>query len=472
MAATAERRRTATLDPKARRAIWGAFVGFFIDMFDVYLPIVALAPALIYFVSPDLSASTTAIVSGSIFAATLVGRPLGALLFGHYADKIGRKRTTIIAVSGFGAATLLLALMPGYQQWGIVAVIIFILLRFVDGVFIGGEYTAANPLAMEYSPKEKRGLYAGIIQSGYPLAFVAISLTTLLMLSVAPAGDLNSPYVQWGWRVPFVVGAVLAFALAAYYYYFVDESELFEASGGTESPLKTLFSGDNLKNFLQVFVLMSGFWLSLNTVSAILPGLLGAPIGLSSTNVTITLAIAYFVLAFCFVGAGVISQLIGRRTLLMLLGGLMAVVGTALYYLLISTAPESLLAVIVLATVIIVLASSNWGLATSYINERFQTGVRASGFGIGYSLAVVLPSFYAFYQAGLGNFMPLEYTALPLLVIGGLLILGGAAWGPETKDVDFAEEARTAPTDGYRASGASPRDPSTAPGADRTVGGS
>jgi hypothetical protein len=63
--------------------------------------------------------------------------------------------------------------------------------------------------------------------------------------------------------------------------------------------------------------------------------------------------------------------------------------------------------------------------------------VRASGFGIGYSLAVILPSFYAFYQAGLATFMPFEYSVLVLLVIGGLLILGGAAWGPETKDVDF-----------------------------------
>lgn len=413
MATTVEQGRQEALNPKARRAIWGAFVGFFIDMFDVYLPVVVLTPALAYFVAPGLSESTTAIVTGLIFASTLLGRPVGALIFGHYADSIGRKRTTIIAVSGFGTATLLLALMPGYQQWGLAAVVLFILLRFVDGVFIGGEYTAASPLAMEYSPKEKRGLYAGFIQSGFPLAFVTISLLTLLMLSVAPAGGIDSPYVQWGWRIPFLFGALIAYAFVTYFYFYVDESELFEASGGTQSPLRTLFSGENLKNFLQVFVLMSGFWLSLNTVSAILPGLLGSEVGLSSTNATVALVVAYLALAFTFVGAGALSQATGRRVLLMVLGAAMTVVGTLLYYLLISAPPESLFLVTLLTTVIVVLVASNWGMATSYINERFQTGVRASGFGVGYSLAVILPSFFAFYQAGLGKIMPFEYTALP-----------------------------------------------------------
>jgi hypothetical protein len=106
---------------------------------------------------------------------------------------------------------------------------------------------------------------------------------------------------------------------------------------------------------------------------------------------------------------------------------------------------------------------------TTYINERFHTSVRASGFGLGYSLAVVLPAFYAYYQAGLANIMPFEYTPLPLLVIGALLMVVGAAWGPETKDVDFSEDVQEAKETGDRASEASPR---TATGADRTSGDS
>src|SRR5688572_19754585 len=101
-------------DRRARSALKGAFLGFYVDLFDIYLPIVVLAPAIAYFVSPQLSTSAIAIVSASIFAATLVGRPLGAAIFGHFADTIGRKRTAIISVAGFGVATLLIALLPGY----------------------------------------------------------------------------------------------------------------------------------------------------------------------------------------------------------------------------------------------------------------------------------------------------------------------------------------------------------------------
>jgi MFS family permease len=463
MATTAERQQQETLSPHAKSAIRGAWVGFFVDMFDIYLPIVVLAPALIYFISPDLSPAATAVVGGSIFAATLIGRPLGALIFGHYADKIGRRRTTIISVTGFGVGTLLIAFLPGYEQWGITAVALFIFLRFVDGIFLGGEYTAASPLAMEYSPKEKRGFYGALIQTGYPLAFAAISLLTLALLQVIPAGDLNSPYVQWGWRLPFVLGGLMAFALVYYYVREVHESEVFEESGGTESPLRELFRGQNLWSFLQVFVLMAGFWLTLYTASAMLPGLLTSELGLDGTSLTITLSIAFLVLVGAYMAAGVLSQRIGRRPYIIGNAIVMGTVGTLLFYLLISTAPENLFVVILYVTLIVVVVTAPWGLTTTYVNERFQTGVRASGFGLGYSLAVIPPAFYAFYQAGLASFMPFKYTPLPLLVIGALLMLVGAVWGPETKDVDFEASASPTPespgADGSR----------TAPGTDRTV---
>ena len=456
MVTAAGGRRQEELDPRAKNAIRGAFLGFFVDMFDIYLPIVVLAPAIAYFVSPELGATATAVVSGSIFAATLIGRPIGAFIFGHFADAIGRKRSTIIAVSGFGVVTLLMALLPGYEQLGMAVVVIFVLLRFIDGIFLGGEYTSASPLAMEYCPREKRGLYGAVIMTGYPLAYATISLITMFLLFVVPAGGLSSPYVQWGWRIPFLIGALLAFAFVIYFSRSVDESELWEETGGSESPLKNLFRGENLRN-----------WLTLYTASAILPGVLTDPVGLSSTSLTITLVIANVVLAGAYVAAGVISQRTGRRSFLLVAGLIMAIVGTFVYYLLISAAPQSLFLVILLTTVIVALVIWPWGLATTYINERFHTSVRASGFGLGYSLAVVLPAFYAYYQAGLEKIMPFEYTALPLLVIGAILIIVGAAWGPETRDVDFSEDVQEAGETGGREAETSPRTT-----ADRTTGGS
>jgi MFS family permease len=471
--ATSVNGQQESLDPRAKHAIRGAWFGFFVDMFDIYLPIVVLAPALIYFVPSDLDASTKAIISGTIFAATLLGRPIGSVIFGHFADSIGRKRTTIISVSGFGVITGIMALLPGYQQWGITAVILLIVLRLVDGIFLGGEYTSANPLAMEYSPKEKRGFYSALIMSGYPLAFAAISAITTVLLLFIPAGDINSPYVQWGWRIPFVIGSLLAFALVFYYVYLVDESEIFEGSGGGGSPLRQLFTErENLLSFLQVFVLMTGFWLTLQTVAAILPGLLGSQVGLSQTNTTITLVVSNVVLVGGYIASGVISQRVGRRSFLIVYGLIAAVAGTFLYYLLLSAPPQNLFLVILLTTAITLLVVSCWGISTAYINERFRTGIRASAFGIGYSLAVVLPSLYAYYQAGLAAFMPLEYTVLVLLAVGSLLMVVGAVWGPETKDVDFSEDVEAASGADDRASETSPAEPRTAPGTDRTVGSS
>ena len=176
-----------------------------------------------------------------------------------------------------------------------------------------------------------------------------------------------------------------------------------------------------------------------------MPGLLASQMGVSGVNLTFALVIAYVVLAVVYVIGGAISQRIGRRTYLMATSAISAVLGTFFYYLLLNTAPGNTPMITLLTTITTVLVVAPGALSTVYINERFQTGVRASGFGLGYSLAIVLPAFYVFYQAGLAHFMPFNYTVLVLVIIGALLIFVGAAWGPETKDVDFgsvAEEAK------------------------------
>lgn len=440
-----ELERSEEATPEARRAVWGAFAGFFVDNFDIFLPVIALAPALIYFIPEHLSPTTKAIVAAMIFATTLIGRPLGAIIFGHFADTVGRKKITIISVLGFAVVTLIIAALPGHEHIGDAVLWIFILLRLVDGIFLGGQYTAASPLAMEYSPKAKRGFYGALIQSAASFGTAAISLVTLAVLYFLPAGKYDSPYVQWGWRIPFLVGAVMAFAMAYYYHTSVEESRLWKTakkSKATESPLKTLFRGNNLKSFLQVFVVMTGFWLSLNAALAIMPGLLIKRLHVTGTHLTVTLVIAYVVLGFSYIMGGIISQRIGRKRYLMISSLVAGFVGTYFYYQLLGAQPGDGFTIGLLATITTVLVVSPGALGTVYINERFQTGVRASGFGLGYSLAIILPAFYVFYQAGLASFMPFDYTVLVIGAVGALLIFIGAAIGPETKDVDFAGHAR------------------------------
>ncbi len=427
----------AELTPQARRAIWGAFVGFFVDNYDIFLPVIALLPAMAFFIPKTVSPTTAAIAAAMIFATTLIGRPLGAFIFGHFADTIGRKRVAVISVFGFGVVTLLIALLPGYNTWGDAVIYVFIALRLVDGIFLGGEYTSANTLAMEYCPKEKRGLYGAIIQSAASLGTAAIALVVLVVLRFLPAGGPDAPYVQWGWRIPFVVGAIMAFGLAIYYQRSVEESEMWRKAKPTQSPIKTLFQGENLRSFLQVFTVMTGFWLSLNASLAVLPGLLATQMHIVGENLTFVLVVSYVVLAGVYVLGGIISQRIGRRTYLMAASAVSAVFGTLFYYQLLNTEAGNMPLILLLATVTTVLVVAPGALGTVYINERFQTGVRASGFGLGYSLAIILPAFYVFYQTGLATFMPFKYTVLVLVIVGALLIFIGAAWGPETKDVNF-----------------------------------
>lgn len=444
-------------EEKGRKAIKGAFFGFYVDMFDIYLPVIVLAPAINYFVSPELSDAQTSLITGAIFAATLIGRPIGALIFGHHADKLGRKRATLISVSGFGVLTVVLGCLPGYETLGMTAVVLFVLLRFLIGIFVGGEYTAASPLAMEYSPKEKRGINSARVMLGFPLAYVTISTLTLIMLQVAPDGAPDSAYSVWGWRIPFFVGGLLALAFVVYFSRQVEESDVFEADEDAPAPVKQLFeSREAVVGFAQVFLLMTGFWLSLNAVTALMPSVLKDTVGLSGTQSSVTLIIAFAILTGGYLAAGSLSQRVGRRRFMIAYGLWAAVVGTTFYYVLLSTKPSALVAVIALVTLTVLSVNACWGMITAYINERFHTGVRASGFGLGYSLAVILPSFYAGYQDLLGRVMDSAYTPLPLLVIGGLLITLGAVLGPETRDVDLAagtaqaEEPKLEPSNRFR----------------------
>jgi MFS family permease len=422
-----------------QRALGAAFLGFFVDMFDVYLPVVALGPAMSYFQPATMSPALKSTLFYIVFALSLVGRPVGATIFGHYGDKIGRRKVAIISMGGFAFVTLLIGLLPGYESWGIASIVILTLLRFVDGVFLGGEYTGANPLAMEYAPKEKRGAWAAFIHTGFPLSLAAMSLITTGLLRMLPAGTPHSPYLQWGWRIPFFLGALFAGGIFLYYVRRVPESSVWAKAERTKSPLKTLFRGDNFRCLAQVFLVMSGVWFTLNAVTSILPGVLLTVLHVNSMVVTNAQLVANLLLAVCFVPFGMLGQKIGRRTILALIGLAGMTAGPVLYYVLVRSGYRSTWQLILLVSSINLCATPAWAIVTSYINERFPTVVRASGYGIGFSAAAIIPAFSSFYMLGLKALgMPYEYTEIVIFAVGGLLLLLGALAGPETRHVELS----------------------------------
>jgi MFS family permease len=432
---------TTTPDPIAGRAVRAAYVGFFVDMFEVYLPVAVLAPALVYFIPAGLSAATKATIFYMVFAISLMGRPIGSLVFGHFGDRLGRRRITLISVGGFAVATLLVAALPGYGSWGAASIAALLVLRLIDGIFIGGEYTAANPLAMEYSPKEKRGLNAAFIHIGYPAALVCVSLLTALMLKVAPGGDADSAYAVWGWRVPFVLGALLAAALFLYYYFMVPESEVWRSSKKSEAPLKELFGGADLRRLAQLIVVVSGAWLTLDATVAALPGVINTVLGVKSsvvnTGIMIGAAIAVPILPLI----GILGQKYGRRPVIAFFGVLNLVPASALYYALVAGAYHDSVSSIAIIALILVLTIPVWAVITPYLAESFRTEIRSSGYGVSYSFATILPGLYSIYMLGLAKFMPYEFTPIALLALGGLMLSLGALAGPETKNVDFNRES-------------------------------
>jgi MFS family permease len=189
---------------------------------------------------------------------------------------------------------------------------------------------------------------------------------------------------------------------------------------------------------VQVLVLMTGLWLMSGSVVTVVPRLLLTEYDTSAVAVTWALLAANVVLFLTFLAVGMASQILGRRRVL-LAGAVVAVVLGLPVYAVVATAQIGVLWAFVLTAVLHVLVVGAWGAASSYCNERFPTAVRSSGFGIGYSLSIVLPSFSAFYLAGLGRVMPFEYTQLVLLVIGAAMLAAGAVRGPETASADLAE---------------------------------
>jgi MFS family permease len=438
---------------RTRRAVFGGSFGFFVDMFDVYLPTVALAPAISYFTPKDMPTSTRGIVTALIFVATLLGRPIGSAIFGMLADKVGRRKVTLWAVAGCGVCTLGIAVLPGYSQAGMISVAVMIALRLIDGVFMGGEYTGATPLAMEASPNGRRGWYGGIVGAGFAFAYCAIALVTLLVLQFAPEGGPTAAYSVWGWRIPFIVGAVLCGVFLVWYSRQVDESSAWQAAEKVRNPVREVLAGRSARDYLQVFIMMTGVWFASNMASGLLPTSLQSEAHVSGTEVTGALVIVQAIHTILFPFIGEWSERVGRRVFLAWNGVAVGVV-CALAFASLAAGLWSGFGLVLLVTLVIRLSGgSMFAITPSYLSERFPAAIRGSGFGLGYGGPLLITSFYAYYQDWLGHLMPSSYTPVVLLVLGGVFMVTGALMGPETRSVDFSVTAGESHVPGSSASG-------------------
>ncbi|HEX6343742.1 MFS transporter [Umezawaea sp.] len=187
-----------------RRALIASTVGSTIEWYDFYLYSTAAALVLgpLFFPSTSTSASTLAVFA--TYAAGFVARPLGGLVVGHFGDRVGRKSMLVLTLLIMGVATFGIGLLPTYEQVGVWAPVMLVVLRVLQGIGIGGEWGGGVLLAVENAPRGRRGLYSSGPLIGFPLGLLA-STVVFGAVSTLPRADL----LDWGWRVPFLLSVVL-----------------------------------------------------------------------------------------------------------------------------------------------------------------------------------------------------------------------------------------------------------------------
>lgn len=209
---------------KAARAAIVSGVGTSIEWYDFYL--YGIAGALVFnkLFFPEINPLAGVLASFGVFAAGFVTRPLGGVIFGHFGDRIGRKQMLIVSMLIMGVATFCVGLLPTYGQIGIAAPVLLVILRVIQGIAVGGEWSGAALLAIETAPAGRRGLYGAFPQMGVPFGNFA---STLVFSAVASLPEQQ--FLSWGWRIPFLLSIVLV-AVGLFVRLRLEETPHFQAA--------------------------------------------------------------------------------------------------------------------------------------------------------------------------------------------------------------------------------------------------
>jgi MHS family proline/betaine transporter-like MFS transporter len=387
-------------------AVVASCLGWALDLFDLFV-LLFVAPLLgrLFFPSDHAMLSLAAVYAS--FSVTLFMRPLGSALFGSYADRHGRKGAMIIAVTGVGLATAAFGLLPTVAQAGILAPILFLILRLVQGIFVGGVVASTHTIATESVASRYRGAVSGLVGGGGAgLGALMASLTYFAMSSIFTGAQFD----VWGWRCMFFTG-IISSVLGVVVFSSLDESPLWEKLAAQKrartaasdqsvpaavirSPLRTLFSRD-YRSILLVNLLLtigggSGYYLT----SGYLPTFLKLVSHAPNSAAAIILILSSIGVIIASVAAGHVSTLIGRKTTFLWFGVARLIVLPALFLLLPQT--QSIVMVGVYAVVLSAIGSASYAPIPIFLNERFPTAIRSTGTGlswnIGFAIGGMMPT--------------------------------------------------------------------------------
>jgi metabolite-proton symporter len=377
---------TATPDSgvQRRRAVIASTVGTTIEWYDFFLygTIAALVFPKLFF--PGSAPGAGVLLSFSTLFVGFAARPVGAALFGHFGDKVGRKATLVSTLLLMGIATMLIGAIPSFAAIGIAAPIILTLLRIVQGIGVGGEWGGSVLLAMEWGRQERRGLMASMPQLGVPLGLLLS--TGMVQIFSATTGDA---FETWGWRIPFLLSVVLV-GIGLWVRLRVLESPAFrdlKQRGATHrQPLWGAIRQHPREILTSAFVRLSEqapFYLFITFVLTYGTTELDMPRGELLTDTLVAAAVGLVSVPLF----GHLSDRYGRR----LVYGI-GIVCTALYafpyFGLLNTRQSGLVLLAIVVSLIV--HDIQYGPQAALIAESFGTDVRYSGAGLGYQLASVI----------------------------------------------------------------------------------
>ena len=368
-----------------RRAVIASTIGTAIEWYDFFLysTVTGLVFAKLFFPHSDPWVGT--LEAFAIYAVGFVARPVGAAIFGHYGDRIGRKSTLIATLLLMGLATFAVALVPTYESIGIWGAVILTVLRFIQGVGVGGEWGGSVLMSMEWARDDRsRGLIASWPQFGVPCGLFLANLAVLAFSQMS-----GEQFLSWGWRVPFALSLVLV-GVGLYIRLGIMETPVFSKLVAEQkverTPMLQVIKEHPKEILLSAFARMAEqapFYIFTAFIFAF---------GVKTLNVSrdflLTAVLAASVLSFVSIPLfGHLSDRIGRKTMYMIGAAVTGVFGF-IYFRMLDTGSEPVIFVAIILSLIP--HDMMYGPQAALIAESFTGRLRYSGASLGYQLASVI----------------------------------------------------------------------------------
>jgi MFS transporter, MHS family, shikimate and dehydroshikimate transport protein len=377
-----------------RQVALASFIGTAIEWYDFFL--YGTAAALIFgeLFFPEFSSTAGTLAAFSTYAVGFAARPLGGIVFGHYGDKIGRKAMLVLSLLIMGISTALIGLLPTFESIGVLAPILLVVLRFCQGIGVGGEWGGAVLMAVEHAPDGRRGFFGSWPQMGVPAGLLTGNLVFLAATAWLPE--------SWGWRVPFLLSFVLV-GVGLFIRLRIMETPAFlqVKETRTEAPMPIL---DVLRTYPKNVLLAMGMRVAENGTFYVLTVFvltyIVEELKLEQTTGLIGVLIAAAIGLFTIPFFGHLSDRVGRRPLY-LLGSVFSLLFAFPFFWLLNTGVEPLIWLAIILGVNIG-HDAMYGPQAAFFSELFGTRVRYSGASLGYQLASVFA----------GGFAPLISLAL------------------------------------------------------------